>query len=81
MKLVEECVSECTLSDARGMGGVKIGGGTKGRVQLNVVGCIGGGGGTVCDWGRCGAWNSGCMVGGDIRNERSWSMGGLVGSP
>ena len=59
----------------------QIGGGTKGRVQLNVVGSIGGGEATVCDCSGCGAWNNGCMVGGEILNDRSWSMGGLVGSP
>ena len=37
MKLEVDCVSELTPTDARGIGGVRIGGGTKGRVQLKVV--------------------------------------------
>ena len=58
-------------SDARGMGGVETGGGTVGSVQLNLTGSIGGKEVTV----------GGCMAACEMRSDRSWSMGGLVGSP
>ena len=74
MKLVECCVSKRTPLDAKGMGGVKIGGGTIGRVQLNLGGFICGGGARFCGCRSGSTWIGGCMVGGEIRSDRSWSM-------
>ena len=67
-------VSRRMPSDARGMGGVSTGGGTIGNVQLNCTGCGEGNGVVVC---VCYVCSADC----EIRSDRSWSMGGLVGSP
>ena len=46
-------------SNARGIGGVRIGGGIVGKVQLNCVGSN----------GRGRAWLDGCMVAGEMRSD------------
>ena len=71
MKLDVWVVSSRMPSDARGMGGVSTGGGTIGSVQLN---CTGSGEGNGVVVGVC---TADC----EMRSDRSWSMGGLVGSP
>ena len=80
------CIDRQMPAGASGMEGFKIGEGITGKVQLkcgNFRGKAGGGGVDKMPWWR-GKWmgsEGGEAVRGCILRERSWTMGGLVGSP